>query len=55
MAFCGGQVEFIAESIEPRIYAQLMTSNSKRSSLVWDIGQGVKPDRQLPQPSDEEY
>ncbi len=25
MAFCGGQVEFIAEQIEPLIYAQLMT------------------------------
>ena len=51
VAFCGGQVDFMSESIEPRVYAQLMTTNAKRSSLV--IG-GV-PDRKLPQPSDSDY
>jgi prepilin-type processing-associated H-X9-DG protein len=51
VAFCGGQVDFMADSVEPRVYAQLMTSNSKRSSLV--IG-GVQ-DRKLPQPSDSDY
>ena len=51
VAFCGGQVDFMSESIEPRVYAQLMTTNAKRSSLV--IG-GV-PDRRLPQPSDSDY
>jgi prepilin-type processing-associated H-X9-DG protein len=51
VAFCGGQVDFMAESIDPRVYAQLMTSNSKRSSLVI----GGTPDRKLPQPSDSEY
>jgi len=51
MAFCGGQVEFIAETIEPLIYAQLMTSNSKRSKLYAN----GKWDRQLTQPSDEQY
>jgi prepilin-type N-terminal cleavage/methylation domain-containing protein/prepilin-type processing-associated H-X9-DG protein len=51
VAFCGGSVEFIAESIEPLIYAQLMTSNSKRSKLV----SGTTPDRLLPQPSDDQY
>lgn len=52
MAFCGGQVEFMAESIDPLIYAQLMTSNSKRSKLV---DASNVPDRKLPQPSDEQY
>lgn len=55
MAFCGGNIEFTSESIDPRVYAQLMTSNSKRSSLKWDVGSGAKPDRQLPQPNDDEY
>ncbi len=50
-AFCGGQVEFLAENIDPRVYAQIMTSNSKRSSLVI----GSVEDRKLPQPSDSEY
>jgi hypothetical protein len=51
VAFCGGQVEFMAETIDPLVYAQLMTSNSKRSKVrfngTWD--------RQLPQPSDDQY
>lgn len=55
VAFCGGNIEAISESIDPRVYAQLMTSNSKRSNLKWDAGSGLKPDRQLPQPNDDEY
>jgi len=51
VAFCGGQVEFIAETIEPTIYAQLMTSNSKRSKFV----SGGVADRKLNQPSDDQY
>jgi len=51
VAFCGGQVDFMAGSIDPRIYAQLMTSNAKRSSYY----QGTTPDRKLPQPSDSDY
>jgi prepilin-type processing-associated H-X9-DG protein len=51
VAFCGGQVEFMAESIDPLVYAQLMTSNSKRSKLVWNM----TSDRKLPQPSDDQY
>jgi prepilin-type N-terminal cleavage/methylation domain-containing protein len=39
-AFVGGAVQFISEEIEPRVYAQLMTSNRHRSDLhvgdVWD-------------------
>jgi prepilin-type processing-associated H-X9-DG protein len=52
VAFCGGQVEFMAESIDPLIYGQLMTSNSKRSKL---LGPNDTPDRKLPQPSDDQY
>jgi prepilin-type processing-associated H-X9-DG protein len=51
VAFCGGQVEFMREQVEPVIYAQLMTSNSKRSSLY----SGSTPDRQLPPPSSDQY
>jgi prepilin-type N-terminal cleavage/methylation domain-containing protein/prepilin-type processing-associated H-X9-DG protein len=51
MAFCGGQVEFIRESVDPLVYAQLMTSNSKRSTLT----AGGVPDRKLNQPSDDKY
>ena len=34
VAFAGGQVEFLRENIEPLVYAQLMTSNSKKSKLI---------------------
>jgi prepilin-type N-terminal cleavage/methylation domain-containing protein/prepilin-type processing-associated H-X9-DG protein len=51
VAFCGGQIDFMADSVEPRVYAQLMTTNAKRSSLKIN---GVD-DRRLPQPSDSEY
>ena len=51
MAFGDSHIEFIAETIDPRVYAQLMTSNAKRSTLVWG---GVK-DAMLPQPADDEY
>jgi prepilin-type N-terminal cleavage/methylation domain-containing protein/prepilin-type processing-associated H-X9-DG protein len=51
VAFCGGQVVFIAESIDPVIYAQLMTSNSKRSKLLVNN----IPDRKMTQPSDGQY
>jgi prepilin-type N-terminal cleavage/methylation domain-containing protein/prepilin-type processing-associated H-X9-DG protein len=51
VAYCDGHVTFLAESVEPQVYAQLMTSNSKRSKLVWNS----VPDRKLPQPSDDSY
>jgi prepilin-type N-terminal cleavage/methylation domain-containing protein/prepilin-type processing-associated H-X9-DG protein len=51
VAFCGGQVDFMADTVEPKVYAQLMTSNSKKSSYY----QGTIPDRKLPQPNDSEY
>jgi len=51
MAFCGGNIEFIAASIEPRVYAQLMTSNRNRSNLLIN-GQAEK---RAAEPSDSEY
>jgi prepilin-type N-terminal cleavage/methylation domain-containing protein len=51
MAFCAGQVEFIRESLDPVVYGQLMTSNSKRSKLKV----GTKFDRQLNQPTDDQF
>ncbi len=33
VAFMGGQVAFVADQIDPLVYAQLMTSNQKRSDL----------------------
>jgi prepilin-type N-terminal cleavage/methylation domain-containing protein/prepilin-type processing-associated H-X9-DG protein len=34
MAFCGGQVVFTAETIDPIVYAQLCTPNRNRSNLT---------------------
>ncbi len=34
MAFCGGQVVFIAETIDPLVYGQLCTTNRHRSKLT---------------------
>jgi prepilin-type processing-associated H-X9-DG protein len=51
VAFCGGQVDFMAENVEPRVYAQLMTTNRNRSNLVID-GQ---PERKASEPSDSDY
>jgi prepilin-type N-terminal cleavage/methylation domain-containing protein len=55
MAFCAGQVEFINESLDPVVYGQLMTSNSKRSKLKNAPGPSGVPDRKLNQPSDDQY
>ncbi len=51
VAFCGGQIVSITESIDPGVYGQLMTSNSKKSKMVVN---GVA-DRKAPQPSDTDY
>jgi prepilin-type processing-associated H-X9-DG protein len=53
MAFCDGHVVFIAESMAPLVYGQLMTSNRNRSNLK-DYTQN-KTERQLPPPADNEY
>ena len=51
MAFAGGNVQFVADQIEPRVYAQLMTSNRNQSDLVI----GTTYDKNLPPLSDSEY
>jgi len=52
VAFCGGQVVFVAESIEPLVYAQLMTPNRNRSALR---ALDLTPERKLPPPADNSY
>ena len=44
VAFVGGSVQFLGDQINPRVYAQLMTSNSKKSDLVF----GGVHDKNLP-------
>ncbi|MAT72028.1 MAG: hypothetical protein CMJ58_21190 [Planctomycetaceae bacterium] len=51
VAFVGGAVQFIADQIDPVVYGQLCTSNSKASDLV----SGSTPDKQLPPVSDGSY
>jgi prepilin-type processing-associated H-X9-DG protein len=55
VSYGDGHVDYMNETIDPRVYGQLMTSNAKRSNLKWDVGDGLQPDRTLPQPSDDEY
>jgi prepilin-type N-terminal cleavage/methylation domain-containing protein/prepilin-type processing-associated H-X9-DG protein len=50
-SYCDGHVDFLAETVNPQVYAQIMTSNAKRSTLVWD---NIK-DANLSQPSDDAY
>jgi prepilin-type N-terminal cleavage/methylation domain-containing protein/prepilin-type processing-associated H-X9-DG protein len=52
MAFCGGQIVFVADTIDPLVYAQLMTPNRNRSSVV---DSGGTPERRLPPPPDNLY
>jgi prepilin-type processing-associated H-X9-DG protein len=49
VAFCGGSIRFMGESIDPLIYGQIMTSNARKSNLVRSDG---VVDRRLPQPAD---
>ncbi len=51
-AFVGGQVSFLNDQIDPLVYAQLMTSNHKKSDLRNGTG---TLESELPQPSDDEY
>lgn len=51
VAFCGGSLRFISDQIEPFVYAQLMTSNSKKSDLLFN----GNPEAGQPQPSDADY
>jgi len=50
VAFCGGAIRFMSESVDPVIYGQIMTSNARKSSLV-RASDGTA-DRRLPQPAD---
>jgi hypothetical protein len=52
-AFGDVHVKFIAESLDPVIYGQLMTSNHSKSNLVRQSDN--TPDRKLQQPSDDQY
>jgi prepilin-type processing-associated H-X9-DG protein len=52
VSFCDGHIIFLRESIDPRIYAQLMTSNRTKSKY-WDPKSGL-PDKKLPQPAGDE-
>jgi prepilin-type processing-associated H-X9-DG protein len=51
VAFVGGQVVFLSEKIDPVVFAQLMTSNSKQSDLVVN----GRADRDLPKPGADDY
>jgi prepilin-type N-terminal cleavage/methylation domain-containing protein/prepilin-type processing-associated H-X9-DG protein len=50
VAFCGGTIRFMGESIDPTVYGQLMTSNARKSNLIRKSDNKV--DRQIPQPAD---
>jgi prepilin-type processing-associated H-X9-DG protein len=53
VAFCGGVIRMMAESIDPVVYGQIMTSNARKSNLVNpSIGLPNGADRKLTQPSD---
>ena len=54
IAFADGHVSFVADKIEQRVYAQMMTTNYKRSKF-YDVLTGTNSDaadRNLPQPSE---
>jgi prepilin-type N-terminal cleavage/methylation domain-containing protein/prepilin-type processing-associated H-X9-DG protein len=55
MAFCDGHLSFVAETMDPLIYAQLMTPNRNRSHLIDYSKPGGVPERQLPPPPDNAY
>jgi prepilin-type N-terminal cleavage/methylation domain-containing protein/prepilin-type processing-associated H-X9-DG protein len=52
VAFCGGQIVFVPETIDPLVYGQLMTSNRNRSGLKRADG---TPERKLPPPADDVF
>jgi prepilin-type N-terminal cleavage/methylation domain-containing protein/prepilin-type processing-associated H-X9-DG protein len=55
MAFCGGQVVFIAEKIDPLVYGQLCTSNRHRSNLTDFTHDPPLMERQMSPPPDNAY
>lgn len=54
ISFCDNHIVFIADDIDPRVYAMSMTSNRKRSKYFDANVNPQKADRDLPQPSDSE-
>jgi hypothetical protein len=54
MAFCGGQIVSVAETIDPLVYAQLMTPRRVNSSLRSAPPDNL-PERKLPPPPDDLY
>jgi prepilin-type processing-associated H-X9-DG protein len=55
MAFCDGHITFIGETMEPLVYAQLMTSNRNRSNLADHTKSPPVTERQMPAPADNVY
>ncbi len=55
-AFVAGQVQFVSDQIDNLVYAQLMTSNHKRSDLwITDVSNPLNFDKNLPQPNDDSF
>lgn len=52
-AFVAGQVQFISDQIDNLVYAQLMTTNHKRSDLLG--ADGTTFEKNLPQPTDDSF
>jgi prepilin-type processing-associated H-X9-DG protein len=53
VAFCGGTIRFMGDSIDPVVYGQIMTSNARKSNLVSaTLGLPNGADRKLVQPAD---
>ncbi len=50
-AFCDGHLVSLSETIDPVVYAQIMTSNRNKSKFT----SGGTPDRTLAQPSDDQF
>jgi prepilin-type N-terminal cleavage/methylation domain-containing protein/prepilin-type processing-associated H-X9-DG protein len=55
VAFCDGHLTFVADSIDPVIYAQLMTSNRNRSRLIDYTKATPLPERKMQPPPDSAY
>jgi prepilin-type processing-associated H-X9-DG protein len=57
VVFVDGHILFLSDSISPRVYAQMMTSNRKRSKYFADWGSPPVPtlDKDLPPPSDSDF
>jgi len=55
VAFAGGQVRILKDTISPLVYAQLMTSNRNKSELYTNDGSDIVYDRHLKQPGDDDY